>query len=344
MNKFSLFLFALTVFLPTTVMGNGAASVADGLVNKSGVAEDQAIPTKGREYTLEAAGRDTNTGAAVAGATGAALTGAATAHFLMGDWITGGTLMTMAAMEFAQMGASSNAAKQHLTDRSVLMNPYTSNPGTSASGSNGNGNSGDFQRPELPANFENWLAKSGVDPEQFKSDLFGGKFTDPQSVLTTLGRDTSRISNSDLEKAQKKAEAEFGKISAEVMASLGSGGMLASSQESKSSSKSDLEKEKNNEHPVGERIGSRATPPGSGQDGDPAAYQNYMNGLFGVPTPGGMTQQDQSLLFESYLKEQGLVPTRPGQNIFQVAQQNYRSYARWRNKSKGTKRQVSSMN
>jgi hypothetical protein len=341
--KATLIILIISVFLPTTLLADSAAaSIANGIVNKSERVDDPNVPNRGREYALDQVSQDAGTGAAVAGATGAALTGAATAQFLLGNWATGGALMTMAGLEFAQMGASQNASRMAGFHRDIL----TENGSLDLS--KGSTEMGTESRPTLPENVDKFLAKSGIDPVLFKDALFSGKLTDMDSVLEALGKRPGSISREEVERAQQEAQSIFAKTAQEVTDSMGikpsqatlipgsNDGEVLTQINAEASDKSEAKRksEKTKEMAQSSDAGSDFT--------DGAISQNFLAGLFG-PATDTFTVKDQQLLFDSYLKDQGLVRTRPGMNIFQVAQQNYRAFSKWRVKAP-KKNRVASLN
>lgn len=341
--KASLVILIMSVYLPTTLLADSAAaSIADGLVNKSQRVDDPNVPNRGREYALDQVSQDAGTGAAVAGATGAALTGAATAQFLLGNWATGGALMTMAGLEFAQMAASQNASRMAGFHRDVLTENGTLDL------SKGQPEAGTESRPTLPENFEKFLSKSGVDPVLFKDALFSGKLTDVDSVMEALGKRPGSISREEVERAQQEAQGIFAKTAQEVADSMGARAALvngaAGSNDGEVLTKVNPEAtEKADSKRKTDNTKEMAQSSDSGADfTDAGISQNFLANLFG-PATDSFTVKDQQLLFNAYLKDQGLVRTRPGMNIFQVAQQNYRAFSKWRTKAP-KKSRVASLN
>jgi hypothetical protein len=76
--------------------------------------------------------------------------------------------------------------------------------------------------------------------------------------------------------------------------------------------------------------------------GAPVSNQ-FIPNLFGLPAEA-FSAQDQMLLFNAYLREQGIVPNHPGMNIFQMAQQSYRTFSKTRAQTKIGKRRVAKAN
>ncbi|NBX91784.1 MAG: hypothetical protein EBQ85_00970 [Proteobacteria bacterium] len=348
--KKHLLLFAVIVYLPTTLLAD-AGSIANSIVDHSEKTMNQAVTSTGREFAFQEAGNNAATGAALAGATGAALTGAAVAQFLLGNWGVGGTLMGMAGMEFAQMAASSGVARDNGSRSMCIQNNnaisdvnggcYGFDPMTgTASGPVGQSNNMSSQiQPELPASLDKYLAQAGVDPNLFRDALLSGRLTDGASVMEALGKDPSLVRESDMAKALELAQ-DVVKSTSEEMSLATPAGDVAKSQ-STYQNKNEAEKGKDFENREAEerkseRKNAKSLVAETGTENELAGSANLLRNLFGAPTES-FTLRDQGLVFEMYLKDQGLVKTRQGMNIFQIAKQNYRGFSKWRTKSQPKK-------
>lgn len=319
----------------------GAGSVANGIVNHNDPAWDSRVGVEGRERSLDAAQNSSNAGAAIAGATGSALAAAGTGYILAGDLATGSGLLAMAGMEFAQMAASLAAGKKNQNMKEVLTyNHNYPNSGQIVLDED----KPDATLPKLPEQLEAYLNKKGLDAEAFKTAFLGGQMTDQSSILEALGKDPSSLRPGELEKGLAKAQGEFEKIAEEKMNALNPGGAIPPAV---ASSKSDALKELNPESTVkkqgaDEKKAQRKLMTSADAPAEMFAQQ-MMPSMFGLPAEA-FSAQDKALLFEAFLREQGLVQTRSSMNIFQVAQSNYRSYGKARSQQGPAKSRIAKSN
>jgi len=326
----------------------GSMGAAGPYLSKDFIPTDNAVPTLGREYALEAVARDYQKGANVNGVTGGLLLGAATGYFLMGDFITGSALTSMAVKEFAQGNQNNQAAKTTDGQRIVLTNDWRAGVGSSTPVSGKKDSALPIYQPEIPKNFEDYLTRKGINIDDFKKSLFEGQMDDSiDSILASLGDGSNSYSMEDLDKAKSKAQQEYAKLSSEAVSKvnenspnggLGAPGSGAQASSGDSSKDSALEKR----DPASNHSGqSKASgPSGSTQGAGPS--ENSASFMNQFASSGPMTEQ--GLMFENFLKNQGLVPSRAGSNIFLIAQQNYRAFSKWRVKDSGKKNQVGSQN
>lgn len=319
----------------------GASSVANGIVNHNDPAWDSRVGVEGRERGLDAAQNSSNAGAAVAGATGSALAAAGTGFILAGDLATGSGLLAMAGMEFAQMAASLAAGKKNQNMKEILTyNHNYPNSGQIVLDED----KPDATLPKLPEQLEAYLNKKGLDAEAFKTAFLGGQMTDQSSILEALGKDPSSLRPGELERGLAKAQGEFEKIAEEKMNALNPGGSMPSPV---ASAKSNALKEINPEpvdkkHSTEEKKAQRKLTTSSDAPAEMFAQQ-MMPSMFGLPAEA-FSAQDKALLFEAFLREQGLVQTRSSMNIFQVAQSNYRSYGKARSQQGPAKSRMAKSN
>jgi len=322
MSRFN-FIFVLLVFSQNALLGNSTASrVAGGIVNTQGVPWDNQVTDKGREYALEASQRDANTGAIMAGITGAALASAATGYFLAGDFATGSALMGMAGLEFAQMAASGKDSNTNRMQKEVLLQTQP----------NGNmqldlNKEKEKWKAELPNGLDNFLRQRGVDPDTFKDLVFDGKVTDQQSVLNAVGIESKGITVSDLELGAGKAQAQLEDVFQKARATFDSqyAGQLGNSTNQKEHSAPDQFSKNGDtiEPPERKRKPTQVTKNEENFTVPPSLVSSY----YGLPD-GSFTPQEMTLLTESYLREQGILPGRQGRNIFQLANDGYKTFSK----------------
>lgn len=326
-----IFLFVLFVFNQSALLANSVAqSVADRNVNKQGIAWDTQIPDRGREYALQAAQKDANTGAIMAGITGAALASAATGFFLAGDLATGSALSAMAALEFAQMAASNRDSNTNRQQKEVLLGHYEL--GDSALDLN---EEKQKWKEELPQDFDRFLQKRGVDPDAFKNLIFDGKLTDQKSVTDALGLNEKSLSAGELELGAKRAEAELdnifqsaqGRFDNQYASLMGNSSSQSNAQNANKSL--DGSREGKNESQKREREVAKNSNSEEAFTVPPSLVSNY----YGL-ADGAFTPQEMGLLTESYLRDQGILPKRKGINIFQLANQGYKNFSKTLNRAR----------
>ncbi|NBX76389.1 MAG: hypothetical protein EBQ92_07525 [Proteobacteria bacterium] len=331
-----LHLCIVSVFAATTAL----AGVESAYLSNEKVSNRDEVVGYGREYALGTARDSANHAAQVAGATGAALTSAGVGFLLAGNLPVGAMLISMGSVEFAQMGASGGVGQQNGSQRDqlVLGSP---NSGTSKDGSSSS------PYPELDPKLDDYLNKNGIEPGQFKELVFSGQLNDPSAALTALGLNPNDYSTKIMEKAQVDAQKEFAKIANDVMGTAGDAGSLGmlgagpDSNKPESLTKINPESRDKKEEEKGIKISksnkNAVEVPGS------AFSTQFIPALFGLPAEA-FSAQDQMLLFNAYLREQGIVPNHPGMNIFQMAQQSYRTFSKSRTQSKTAKSRVAKAN
>jgi hypothetical protein len=243
----------------------------------------------------------------------------------------------MAIKEFAEMANNNRAAALNNDQRRALTTTLGS------SSSTGNSLPLPIYQPEMPSEFERFLGSRGIDVEDFKKVIFDGEMDSSlDSVLSTFGKDPKGYSLEEISRGQEKAQKEYSKISNEVQSNMNSnngggvGGAMAKNQDASGepgASGEGLDKSSDSS-----KKDTKSTKSDSSASGEREAPQGFSAGFTAKP----LDAHPQGLLFETYLKEQGLVPTRVGSNIFQVAHQNYRAFNNWRAKDPGKKSQLSS--
>lgn len=323
--KSSIFIFALLVFSMNASYGNSVAgSVANGIVNHDGIAWDNRVPDQGREYALDAAQRDSNTGAIMAGITGAALASTATGFFLAGDFATGSALMGMAGMEFAQMAASGRDSGINRSQRDVLLQKTDTGSAFDLNREK------ERLRSELPESFDDFLNERGVNPDQFKNLLFDGKIQDQQSVMDALGIESGSLSSAELKLGSEKADSKLNDILKSAQASFDSrqgGGRVASNSEKSDHKLPDQfgNKEKSVDEPKSKRSRGSLSAKGKAKSEfvPPSMVANY----YGIPE-SNLTPQELSLLTDGFLRDQGILPSRTGRHIFQLANDSYKIFSK----------------
>lgn len=310
---------ALIVFRASTAFsGVGSAYLSTEVVQN----RDDVVGY-GREYALGAAKDSANHAAAVAGATGAALTSAGVGFLLAGNLPLGATLIGMGSIEFAQMGATKGVSQQNGVQQSTLLG--------GSSGAPQNYETTTAVKPELDPRLDSYLNEKGIDSTKFKELVYSGDLSDPKSVLAALGENPSKYGQKTLEKAQIEAQKEFSKLATDPASfggtSVGMGNSVGGSVENPQAfTKINPESgDKENERGVKTAKGTKSTFENSSLPIPPQFFPN----LFGLPAEA-FSLQDQMLLFNAYLKEQGIVPNQSGMNIFQLAHQSYRGFAKSR--------------
>lgn len=313
----TLMAFVLTVFGSTTAL----AGVESAYLSGEKVENRDEVVGFGREYALGTARDSANHAANVAGATGIALTSAGVGFILAGNLPVGATLISMGSVEFAQMGANKGVGQQNGDQRTQLVNGSPVSVGNTETSAADKGNS------SLDPKLDDYLLGKGIDPTLFKDALFSGQLSDPIEALKALGQNPGDFSTRAIEKAQLEAQKEFAKVSDEVMKNMG--GMLGGDPSPKPDGLTKVNPEsrepKQEERGVKIAKGSKT----SLEQPNAAVSSQFIPNLFGLPA-NAFSTDDQNLLFEAYLREQGIVPNHPRMNIFQMAQQSYRGFAKSR--------------
>lgn len=318
------FIFVQFVFTLNASFGNSVAnSVANGIVNHDGIAWDTRVPDQGREYALDAAQRDSNTGATMAGITGAALASAATGFFLAGDFATGSALMSMAGLEFAQMAASGRDSGINRSQRDVLL--QQTNTG-SAFDLNQEKNR---LKAELPEGLDDFLRGRGISPDEFKNLLFDGKIQNEQAVMDTLKFDSGAISSAELKLGSEKAKAQLDDIFKSARASFDSRqeGVQASLSSAMSDHKLPDPFGKNEKSDLNGVKSSQNARKVSSQEKPGFVPASMIANYYGIPEVD-FTPQELSLLTDGFLREQGILPSRTGRHIFQLANDSYKVFSK----------------
>ena len=327
-----------------SAMNNDSArKIADGYVNKSEVPWDTQVPQTGREYAHNASSRDANAGAIVAGITGGLLASAGAGYIAAGNLPLGSALLTMAGMEFAQMAASASASQQN----KALQNRLEFNHDAPSAGVVLGPDSSQTQRPELSPKLDEFLKQNKIDPETFKEALFSGTMTDQESVLKALGANPDQFSKADLQKGFDLAQEDFNKASQEALAQAKMDPSFLAGNSGSASKTSDALKETNgiselkaSEEGSSETKGKKNLPHGPAL---PAASESFFSNMYNLPA-SSFSNEDQALLWEGYLRDQGIVVTPSRMNIFQVAQQSYRSFSKTKKKSPSKKSRMAQLN
>jgi len=325
------FLFALIVFQASTAF----SGVGSAYLSKEVVQNRDDVVGFGREYALGAAKDSANHAAAVAGATGAALTSAGVGFLLLGNLPLGATLIGMGSVEFAQMGANQKVADTNAAREGALL-------GGSPSGSSSYENSTATDRPELDPKLDKYLQDKGIDSDRFKELVYSGELSDPKAVLAALGENPSKYGDKAFEKAQLDAQKEFSKMANELGAPTGGSsgmGMSGGGGTSGPQAITKINPETRDKKEEGKEGRSSKAQKSAFELSSPMVPAHFIPNLFGLPQEA-FSLQDQSLLFNAYLREQGIVPNHPGMNIFQMAHQSYRSFAKSRVPAKGSKNRV----
>lgn len=323
------FIFVFFVFSLNASFGNSVAnSVAGGLVNTGGIAWDTRVPDQGREYALDAAQRDSNTGAIMAGITGAALASAATGFFLAGDFATGATLMGMAGMEFAQMAASGRDSNTNRSQRDVLL--QQTNPGSQFNLDEEK----ERLKAELPESLDGFLEKRGMDPIDFKDLLLNGNLQTEQAVMDAIGADNQALSAAELKLGSEKAKAQFKEISKGAQASFDSrmGIMQGSSSANHTAHPLPDQFAKNDKTPEGQKKLLREGQKPKRNLSTDFVPASMVSSYYGIPEVN-FTPQDLSLLTDGFLRDQGILPSRQGRHIFQLANDSYKMFSKTLNQA-----------
>lgn len=323
------FIFVFFVFSLNASFGNSVAnSVAGGLVNTGGIAWDTRVPDQGREYALDAAQRDSNTGAIMAGVTGAALASAATGFFLAGDFATGATLMGMAGMEFAQMAASGRDSNTNRSQRDVLLQQ------TNPSSQFNLNEEKERLKAELPESLDDFLKKRGVAPEDFKNLLLNGNIQTQQAAMDAVGADNQALTSAELQLGTEKAKGQFEEIFKSAQAKFesrmgGTPGSMSPYNPSHPLPDQFAKKEKVEEDlKKSSRTSAKPTKNPSADFVPASMISNY----YGIPEVN-FTPQDLSLLTDGFLRDQGILPSRQGRHIFQLANDSYKMFSKTLNQS-----------
>jgi len=332
-----LILCIVTVFAATTAF----AGVESAYLSNEKVTNRDEVVGFGREYALGTAGESANHAAGVAGATGAALTSAGVGFLLAGNLPVGAMLISMGSVEFAQMGANNGVSQQNgaLRDQLVSGSPI------SGTGS-GNSTSANLY-PQLDPKLDEYLNKNGIEPNQFKELVYSGQLNDPSAALTALGGNPDDYSTKVMDKALVDAQKEFAKISNDVIGSSAGAGnlgmLVAGSNGNKPEALTKINPESRDKKEEEKGIKVAKSNKGAVEIASSPVSNQFIPNLFGLPADA-FSAQDQMLLFNAYLKEQGIVPNHPGMNIFQMAQQSYRVFAKSRAQNKTPKTRVAKAN
>jgi hypothetical protein len=332
-----LHLCIVTVFAASTAL----AGVGSGYLSNEQVTNRDEVVGYGREYALGTARDSASHAAEVAGATGAALTSAGVGFLLLGNLPLGATLISMGSVEFLQMGANNGVGQQNGSRREQLV------LGSPDSGANSGESSSSNPYPSLDPKLDEYLSKNGIDPTQFKELVYSGQLSDPADALKALGLNPTDYSTKAMEKIQADAQKEFSKIANDVMGTsdntvgLGMLGAGSDSNKPEALTKINPESRDKKEEEKGIKV-AKSNKNAVEVPGSPVSTQ-FIPNLFGLPAEA-FSAQDQMLLFNAYLREQGIVPNRPGMNIFQMAQQSYRAFSKSRAQTKMTKSRVAKAN
>ena len=327
----------VTVFAASTAL----AGVGSGYLSNEQVTNRDEVVGYGREYALGTARDSASHAAEVAGATGAALTSAGVGFLLLGNLPLGATLISMGSVEFLQMGANNGVGQQNGNQRDQLV------LGSPNSGPNSGESSSSNPYPALDPKLDDYLNKNGIDPNRFKELVYSGQLNDPAAALQALGVNPTDYSPKSFEKAQADAQKEFSKIANDVMGTsdntvgLGMLGAGSDSNKPEALTKINPESRDKKEEEKGIKV-AKSNKNAVEVPGSPVSTQ-FIPNLFGLPAEA-FSAQDQMLLFNAYLREQGIVPNRPGMNIFQMAQQSYRAFSKSRAQTKMTKSRVAKAN
>ena len=352
-----LHLCIVTVFAASTAL----AGVGSGYLSNEQVTNRDEVVGYGREYALGTARDSASHAAEVAGATGAALTSAGVGFLLLGNLPLGATLISMGSVEFLQMGANNGVGQQNGNQRDQLVLGSPNNGvgqqngsrreqlvlGSPDSGANSGESSSSNPYPSLDPKLDDYLNKNGIDPNRFKELVYSGQLNDPAAALQALGVNPTDYSPKSFEKAQADAQKEFSKIANDVMGTsdntvgLGMLGAGSDSNKPEALTKINPESRDKKEEEKGIKV-AKSNKNAVEVPGSPVSTQ-FIPNLFGLPAEA-FSAQDQMLLFNAYLREQGIVPNRPGMNIFQMAQQSYRAFSKSRAQTKMTKSRVAKAN
>ncbi len=304
----------------------------------------------GLEYKMADANRQANAGAAAAFTSAGLLTGAAVAALLAMQYAEAGRLFGLAGMEFGQGGAAIATRDANGLNRSILM----------ADGNQKSQQAFDRQAMAnslLDANARSALAAQGIDPNTFMNDLVSGKIRSGSDALTALGQnptpeqaaaandysgvDVNGILSSDPESLGPEYRSLLGVKDDAMPQSTASGpssaGMGAvsgvssapgSSKAASAGAGSGVGISASSAVPTKGANGSKSAPVGLAEHIGLNGLPN-MAELFAVMNQGQEIDPAAMAVLREQLLSLGVSKTK-GQNIFRLANRNFRSFSKWR--------------
>ncbi len=323
---------------PNTIVDGSAQNAVSGLENKYNNASQQA-----------------NAGQGAAIGAGAAMMGTGVPMLvspIIPVMVAGAVLVSQAAMEFAQAGADQGASNSNLGNESNLTNPTNQISSQASAAEQAASMLGQNQQ------LLNLLNQQGVDPNSFIQGVANGSLNTPNAVLAALGQNPAtpdqlaeasaiasgsmpssnplaelpHLGMSDSESSNAQDSAGGGSTSSSSSGSMPNYGNNPTTGSPTDVLASTLQQLKNGEPLTASQA---ALVNEAMQDGKlNLADANLVTQLFGV-TSNELKEKDAAAK-NMALMSLGITPVTPGargqkgNNIFQLARQNYRSFKKWR--------------
>lgn len=317
----------------------------------------------GREYKAGDAQRQGNAGTGAAIAAGSALTAAGMQQLSMLNFPEAARLFGLAGMEFAQAGADAASASANGDQRSMLL----ANAGQS--GNQATFNPQDVAKDLMTDQARAALQAQGVDPSAFLNQLTSGNIRSGSDALSAIGKGgdipaetVNDYSSVDLgsffgsppedlgdtprELLGMREDAQTNALGGGAVAGGGSGGSLGSVGVGDGLGASPSNGSLSQPHVVNGSVGTLAA---LDKKGGLGTNLSTGNGEITIPGIGVGTAAGKAELAAAVSRAELLslgVTRARGQNIFRVANRNYRSFSKWRalraNRPKGHTRDIAS--
>lgn len=336
----------LNVFCLATALC-GPSARAEFFTDTGSIIDNSALnQTSGRESKVSDAGRQAGAGMGAAISAGSLLTAAGVRELAALNYAGAARYFGMAGTEFAQAAATASAGAEHGAQYSTLTNL------DGQVGAQSQYNSADVAQSLLTPELRQALASQGVNPDSFANQLATGSIRTGSDALTAFGQDVASYSPDDLNWLNDFSGIDMSQFTAQDSApgdgdrqllaadesakpGAGPGGMVAGG------AAADAEGANVSDDPTlarlpsvqnGKTVAPKAIAKTSAGDGGAAAF---LEGLLGKKNGEEIENARGELRLNGVLQ-----PSR-GQNIFKLANRNYRSFNKWR--SAKAARQISSV-
>lgn len=313
----------------------------------------------GREFKAGDAQRQGNTGTGAAIAAGSALTAAGMQQLSLLNFPEAARLFGLAGMEFAQAGADAASASANANQRSMLLADAGQN------GSQATFSPQDLAKDLMTDQARAALQSQGIDPASFMNQLTSGNIRSGSDALSALGKGgeipaetVNDYSSVDMASFFGAPPEDLGDTPRELLGmredaqtnelgggpAAGGGGASMGTigvGESAGATNGSLSQPR-------VASGKDALVPASDKKGGAAANLSTKNGDLSIHSVGAAAAAKTELaagISRAELLSLGVTRAR-GQNIFRVANRNYRSFSKWRtlraNRPKGPTRDIAS--
>jgi len=293
----------------------------------------------GREYKAADAERQAAAGTAAAISAGSLFTAAGVRDLAALNFASAAKNFGMAGTEFAQAAATASDGAKNGAQRDMLLDS------TGETGSQSGYDAASVAQSLLTPEARQALASQGINPDNFAGQLASGNIRTGTDALGALGQDTASYtpeqldwlndySNVDMASVSGDAEAEQdgdrqllgideSAKSGDALAAAGGGGAGGAAGGPDGVPHELADRGLNARLPS--IANGKVSPLKSVSSREPASMgMGFLEGLLGKKSPEEME------LAKAELRQAGISQPRKGQNIFRLANRNYRSFNKWR--------------